>query len=142
MTLKFKTKKNHCQIHKSSDNFFLNCLPKSLSSLIRPKSMNFKRNSTHISQNDESFLTRLKNHVLNSENPRSSATIDDQSLIEDLNSTCVKCMAEDKHLVFNVKSREDLYKTQPSSMFEYHIGMCFLIFISILAVLIISDLKK
>lgn len=96
-------------------------------------------------------LTKLEaNSIGNSSKPKvksaeskSNKIMDDQTLIDDMQqSSCSQCIAEDNSFHQFGVTREDLYNQQASPLFKYHIGMCSLIFMSITAVLLISDLKK
>ena len=59
---------------------------------------------------------------------------------------CIYCMTENKNSIDEfgglLTSRERLYNQQPYLMFKYHIFMCFLIFITVAVVLLITDLRK
>lgn len=84
--------------------------------------------------------TRIKNRI---KEANTNTIYDDQSIMDELNSTCVLCLAEDRSINHNLfLPIEKVYNSQPSMMFKYHIGMCFLIFLSISLVIFISDLKK
>lgn len=63
--------------------------------------------------------------------------------IDDLGQTnCMQCMAEDNSLNQMAITREQLYNQQSSPQFKFYILMCSLIFVSIMTVLLISDLEK
>lgn len=147
MTLKFKSKDNYCSRHERSKRFFLNCLPKS-NSFLRIFSKSSEKNNLTQSTSAGSFQAdnhpsnRIKNRVVHHSDNKKSSLLDDQSMIDELNSTCVACLAEDNNFSEYALSREQMYNRQPSVMFKYHIGMCSLVFLAISAVLFVADLQK
>ncbi len=65
------------------------------------------------------------------------------SINDELTETCSTCMSESANFDESLlMSKEKSYTDQPSPLFKYHIFMCFLIFLSIVIVLFINDVKK
>lgn len=131
MTLKFKAKDTYCDRHKIS----LKKLNKNIFSRFLPKS-----NST-IDLKNNLVESQLNGAQTNRHHHQKSLN-DDQNNLDDINSTCIACLAENNKFGQIALTTEQLYNQQPTLMFKYYIGMCFLVFISIAAVLLISDLKK
>lgn len=79
--------------------------------------------------------------VSNNNKSPNKKVVDDA--IDDLGQTnCMQCMAEDNSLNQMAITREQLYNQQSSPQFKFYILMCSLIFVSIMTVLLISDLEK
>jgi hypothetical protein len=155
----------YCKRHKDSREscltkpfrYFLNLLPFNnllrTTATLRTKKSNKTKDldttsNTDINNNlqdtsgagDQHSVSRFKNRI---KKVQANASLDDQSIMDELNSTCVMCLAEDSSIGNDLLlSCEKIYSSQPAMMFKYHIGMCFFIFISISLVLFISELKK
>lgn len=124
--MKFKTRSNYCLRHKPVNKFlsFINYFTK----CCKPKEV------------ERDVPISAKRRLISTDS-RTTACFED-NIIDNLNTTCIKCMAEDANLSRFASTIEQQYNAQPSPMFKYHISMCFLIFLSIMIVLFISDLKK
>lgn len=126
MTLRFKT--NYCHRHKyTSKNRIFPCFSKQSLINSQPGSKNQIKNT-----NSYSNINGLN----------AGRHSDQNMVIDDLNSTCIACLAENTKNRSVVKSIELIYSQQPLNNFKYFIVMCGLIFLSIALILFISDLKK
>jgi hypothetical protein len=102
----------------------------------------FKSNKTLDANDDNTSVNKMKNRYFRS-NTKIKVSFEDQgSIVDQLNTTCVACMAEDENLSEFSKSNEQLYNEQPIVMYKYHIGMCSIVFLALVIVLLITDLKK
>ena len=141
MTLKFETKENFCQRHKKSvkskQNKFWSCFSRK-----KNTSNGFDAKRIGIDSGSNLPKTDGTNRMMNSNRVQNSEQTDQNMVIDDLNSNCILCLAENNKFSQSHQTIEDLYNQQPVRMFKYYIGMCSLIFISIATVLLVSDLKK
>ena len=140
LTLRFRTKENYCLRHRLSNNYFCNFLW--LSTFVLACMRYFKSNKTLDANDDNTSVNKMKNRYFRS-NTKVKVSFEDQgSIVDQLNTTCVACMAEDENLSEFSKSNEQLYNEQPIVMYKYHIGMCSIVFLALVIVLLITDLKK
>jgi hypothetical protein len=103
----------------------------------------FKSNKTLDAHDDNTSVNKMKSRYLRSSTKGKVSLVDEQgSIVDQLNTTCVACMAEDENLSEFSKSNEQLYNEQPIIMYKYHIGMCSIVFLALASVLFIADLKK
>ncbi len=145
ITLRFKSKEVYCKRHKDSREscvtkpfrYFLNLLPFSNNLLrttatLRTKKSNKTKDldttssSTDINNNlqdtsvaggDQHSVSRFKNRI---KKVQANASLDDQSIMDELNSTCVMCLAEDSSIGNDLLlSCEKIYSSQPAMMFKY-----------------------
>lgn len=138
-TLKFRNVEKSCPRHRKkpsfllSNNKFLGIFPKPkfmFNSSFSSSSASYHRKGTNASSN------------LIANGGESSANLK-ANLIDDLNqANCVQCMAEDNSYNHAGLTREQLFNQQAAPFFKYFVLMSCLIFVSIMAVLLISDLKK
>ena len=139
-TLRFKSKENYCGRHRLSKNYFCSC--RWFSGILEMCLPLFKSNKTLDLTDDNTSVTKMKNRYFRT-STKTKISLDDQgSIVDQLNTTCVACMAEDENLSEFSKSTEQLYNRQPMIMYKYHIGMCSLVFLALVVVLLISNLKK
>lgn len=125
MTLRFKT--NYCQRHKNtSKNRILPCFAKKSLISIQNGSKNQIKNTNSYSN-------------INGIN---SGRHSDHNMVDDLNSACIACLAENTKNRSVLKSIELIYSQQPLNNFKYFIVMCGLIFLAMASILFILDLKK
>lgn len=140
MTLKFKS--SYCPRHmRNKKSFFSNFFSKS-SPLFRLCSPFFKINKSLLIPTSEETSKLDGYGTNNSKLKNRKGMIDDQSMMDDLNTTCPTCLSEESSFREFSKTREQLYNEQPCLMFKYHIGMCSVIFMSVATILFISDLNK
>ncbi|RNA40559.1 adenylate cyclase type 2 [Brachionus plicatilis] len=124
VTLRFKT--NYCQRHRNtSKNRIFPCFSRQSLINTNSSSKNQIKNTTSYSNINGVNAARHSDHV-----------------IDDLNSACIACLAQNTKYRSIVKSIELIYSQQPLKDFKYFVAMCGLIFLSIALILFISDLKK
>lgn len=124
MTLRFKT--NYCPRHKStSKNRIFPCFSKK-----------------SLSQNGSKIQIKNTKSYSNINGMSSARHSDQNMIIDDLNSACIACLAENTKHRSVVKSIELIYSQQPLNNFKYFIAMCGLIFFAMALILFILDLKR
>lgn len=157
MTLKFKRSSQTCQRHQYEtqakgasslkDNLLAYCFGRSTARTSGPGA----GTGTHGSKwglsaglfNRSSRRTNRLNGAKSADvgsSGNNNKIMDDQALIDE--SNCVVCLAEDNCFYQFGLTKERLFSQQAVPMFKYQMAMCFLIFISIATILLISDLKK
>lgn len=135
--MKFKSKKlNYCMRHRFYKNSLFRCLPGKLQSLFLPKS-----DTKHsVSYGTDVKLHNLKEKLVKSKNEPPSVSLDKNEIIEQPN--CLVCRKENKGFYSQNSTREELYNSQPSLMFKYHVSMCSLVYIALCTVVFISEIQK
>ena len=124
LTLKYNSRSNYCSRHKPTKHFgWLNLFSK------KPAPGHKK-----------CFSMKTKKRFIENDKRGISSMNDD--MIDNLTTTCIKCMSEDPNLSKFSETLEQQYNKQTSPMFKYHLLMCSLLFLSIVLVLFISDFKK
>lgn len=124
LTLKYNTQSTYCSTHKPKNNIF--CFK-----------LFSKKNTSNIAKG---FSIKTKKRLIQNEKCGIGTINDD--MIDNLNSTCIKCMSADPNFSKFAETIEHQFNKQPSPMFKYHLLMCSFLFVSIIVVLFISDLKK
>ncbi len=124
LTLKYNTQSTYCSTHKPKNNIF--CFK-----------LFSKKNTANIAKG---FSIKTKKRLIQNEKCGIGTINDD--MIDNLNSTCIKCMSADPNFSKFAETIEHQFNQQPSPMFKYHLLMCSFLFVSIVVVLFISDLKK
>lgn len=144
LTLKFKSKPvNTCHRHRYLRNPFFRCLPRSLRSCLISKERIGKYSMR--SSTSDNKTEKLKRQLISSTSENQVATIamGHRGIIDDtpLSANCVGCMKENKGFSSFNSSREQLYNSQPSLMFKYHVGMAAIVFSSLATVIFMSELE-
>lgn len=145
LTLKFKPKPvNTCHRHRYLRNSLFRCLPRSLQSCLTSKE-HFGKYSMRSSTGESNNKTeKLKRQLISStENQVATIAMGHRGIIDDspLSANCVGCMKENKGFSSFNSSREQLYNSQPSLMFKYHVGMAAIVFCSLATVIFMSELE-
>jgi hypothetical protein len=101
--------------------------------------------NTNINNNNkaEKLKRQLISSTDDSENQVATIAMGHRGIIDEssLSSNCVACMKESKGFSSFKSNREQLYNSQPSPMFKYHIGMAAMVFVSLATVIFMSDLE-
>lgn len=143
-TLKFRNVEKSCPRHaKKPSSAKFESRQKLLWIFPRPKFMLKKSDSMSQSPSPLTQSLLANGAAANDSTKPKNKMVDDPDELGP-SAGCVQCMAEDTS--FNNfqagVSRERMFNQQPSPQFKFYISMCALIFVSIMTVLLISDLEK